>query len=208
MSTEGETQSTELARRAADGDHEAVELLLERHLPELRAFVRLRAGPGLRARESASDLVQSTCREVLTHIDRFQFPSDSAFRRWMFTMAMRKIANRAEHFAAAKRAEPGAAGVPGDRIDAELGGGDELLAACYQRFSSPSYRMGIKDEIELVESAFDSLTEEQREVVTLAHVVGLSRAEIGAELGKSENAVRIVLHRALARLAERVKGES
>lgn len=36
----------------------------------------------------------------------------------------------------------------------------------------------------------------------LAHVVGLSRAEIAERLGKSEGAVRVLLHRALARLAD------
>ena len=196
-----EPSSSSLAQRAADGDREAVETLLERHLPELRAFVRLRAGPALRARESASDLVQSTCREVLTHAERFRFPNESAFRRWLFTTALRKVANRAAHHGAAKRAGPE---VP---MATDSRAGDDGLLACYHRFSSPSHRLTVKDEIDRVEEAFDALTDEQREVVTLAHVAGLSRAEIAAQLGKTENAVRIVLHRALARLADRVKGD-
>jgi RNA polymerase sigma-70 factor (ECF subfamily) len=65
----------------------------------------------------------------------------------------------------------------------------------------------VRDEIEQLERAFDALTEEQREIVTLAHVVGLSRAQIAEQVGKSENAVRIVLHRALARLAEIVNAD-
>jgi DNA-directed RNA polymerase specialized sigma24 family protein len=32
-------------------------------------------------------------------------------------------------------------------------------------------------------------------------VAGLSRAEIGAAIGKSEGAVRVILHRALTRIA-------
>ena len=193
--------SSALAEQAAQGDRGAMETLLERHLPELRAFVRLRAGAALRARESASDLVQSTCREVLTHAERFQFPSDSAFRRWLFTTALRKVANRAAHLGAAKRAGPE---VP---ISPDSGAGEDGLIACYHRFSSPSHRLTVKDEINQVERAFDTLTEEQREIVTLAHVAGLSRAEIAEQVGKSENAVRIILHRALARLADRVKSD-
>jgi DNA-directed RNA polymerase specialized sigma24 family protein len=38
-------------------------------------------------------------------------------------------------------------------------------------------------------------------VVTLAHLAGLSRAEIGEQMGKTEEAVRALLHRAKARLA-------
>lgn len=190
-----------LAERAAEGDRDAVEDLLERYLPDLRAFVRLRAGPALRQRESASDLVQSTCREILTHPDRFRFPSETAFRRWLLTTAQRKIADRADHYATQKRD-----GAREERIARESGADDELLQASYRRFSSPSHRALMADEIEQLEQAFDRLTPEQREVVTLAHIAGLSRREIADQLGKSENAVRIVLHRALARLAEIVKG--
>lgn len=194
--------SSELAQRAAAGDRAAVDALIERHLPELRAFVRLRAGDALRRRESTTDLVQSTCREVLTHLERFQFPDESAFRRWLFVTAQRKIADRADHYAAQKRAA-----AREERLASEAGVQDEQLANCYRRFSSPSRRALLRDEVEQLERAFDALTEEQREIVTLAHVVGLSRAQIAEQVGKSENAVRIVLHRALARLAEIVNAD-
>jgi RNA polymerase sigma factor (sigma-70 family) len=62
-----------------------------------------------------------------------------------------------------------------------------------------------REEIEHVERAFDRLEEEQREVITLAHVAGLTRAEIAERLGKSEGAVRTMLSRALADLADEVK---
>ena len=55
---------------ASGGDAAAIGQLLEQHLPRLRAFVRLRMGAQLRARESASDIVQSTCREILENMGR------------------------------------------------------------------------------------------------------------------------------------------
>jgi len=191
-----------LAERAAEGDRGAVESLLERYMPDLRAFVRLRTGAALREHESASDLVQSTCREILARPDRFRFPSETAFRSWLLTTAQRKIADHADHYAAQKRAN-----VREERIARESGADDEHLLACYQRFSSPSHRAVVRDEIDHIERAFDSLSAEQREVVTLAHIAGLSRGEIAEQLGKTENAVRIILHRALARVAEIVKGD-
>jgi DNA-directed RNA polymerase specialized sigma24 family protein len=36
----------------------------------------------------------------------------------------------------------------------------------------------------------------------MAHIAGLSRAEIAQQMGKSEGAVRVILHRALARISE------
>lgn len=187
--------TSDLAAAAARGDSQAVEQLLERHLPGLRAFVRLRVGREVRAKESSSDLVQSVCREVLQNIERFQHPSPAAFRQWLYTTALRKIVNRAEYWRAEKRA--------GGREQALASEADEQrLLDCYHSFSTPSRAAIVREEVERVERAFEKLTEEQRQVVTLAHVVGLSRADIAREIGKSEGAVRVTLHRALARLSE------
>ena len=51
-----------LIARAAQSDRAALEALLVQHLPGVEAYLRLRMGPLLRAKESASDLVQSLCR--------------------------------------------------------------------------------------------------------------------------------------------------
>ena len=190
----GPPDDTELlVNRAAEGDETALALLLERHLPGLRAFVRARLGPELRAFESASDLVQSTCREVLAGRERFVHPSPGAFRSWLFTTAARKVSERLKRARAAKR--------EGEPADLGSGAAESGLVAVYGRFSSPSHRAALADEIARVERALDRLSEEQREVVLLAHVVELPRAEIALQLGKSELAVRSILHRALARVA-------
>lgn len=185
-----------LCEAAARGDREAVGQLVERYLPGLRAFVRLRAGPVIRARESSSDIVQSVCREVLEHIDRFQHPSDAAFKHWLYTTALRKIANRTEHWQAEKRDGAREAALGSQGIDGEV-----ELAASYRTFSTPSGKAALKDEIERVERAFEDLSEEHREVITLAHLAGLTRAEIAERTGRNEDAVRASLYRGMARLS-------
>ena len=80
-----------LIEKLTSGDPDAIEHLLSRHMPGLRAFIRLRAGPVVRARESESDLVQSVCREVLRGIERFDYQGDAAFKNWLFKAALRKI---------------------------------------------------------------------------------------------------------------------
>lgn len=189
----------QLAERAAAGDRGAVEVLLERCLPELRAYVRLRAGAVIRNHEAHSDIVQSTCREVLEHFERFQFPSESAFRQWLFTTALRKLTHRRDYYHAEKRDA---------RRDVALDdapAGDAALLACYRGFTTPSKAAMLKEEIERIERAFEGLSEDHREVITLAKVVGLSRAEIGLQMGRSEAAVKMLLSRALAELAERLE---
>lgn len=185
-----------LAQRAAQGDAKALEILIERHLPSLRAYVRGRMGPELRALESVSDVVQSTCREVLEHENRFRHPSPSAFRRWLFTTAARKVADRLVHKRALKR-DAG----PALRIGAASGVTESRLWACYSRFSRPGHRAEVADELARIEGALDRLSDEQREVLLLAHLAEVPRSEIATALGKTEVAVRSILHRALARLA-------
>ncbi len=187
-----------LTEAAANGDRDALAALLETYLPDLRAFVRLRAGHAVRARESRSDLVQSVCREVLERGSTFQHPSESAFKRWLFTTALRKILNRREYLHAEKRDTRREVG------QARESSADAKLLECYQSFSTPSQGAMLREEIERIEGAMEHLSDEYRTVITLAHVVGLSRAEIAEEMGKSEGAVRTLLHRALAQLAVRL----
>jgi RNA polymerase sigma-70 factor (ECF subfamily) len=187
-------ESADLAEQAARGDAGAMQTLLAMHLVSLRAFVRLRVGADLRRRASCSDLVQSVCREILAQAHRFQHPSESAFRRWLYTTAMRKISDRADHWRAEKR--------DAGREQALSSQGDAGLLRRYGSFSTPSQHAIAREEVERVERAFEQLADEQREVITLAYVAGLSRADIAEEMGRSEGAVRVLLHRSLARLSE------
>ena len=186
--------SRELAERAARGDGQALAALLTRHLPSVRAYVRAHMGARLRAHESMSDIVQSVCRELLTRRERFEHPGERGFEAWLFTAARRKIANRARDLGRDKRDA-------GREIAALDESAIAALGAAYARISTPSGRALRREEIARLEAAIDRLPDEQREVLTLAHLAGLSRAAIGAQLGKTEEAVRALLHRAKARLS-------
>ncbi len=198
-------ETRQLVRHATQGDRPAVDQLLQRYLPGLRAFIRMRAGPMIRRRESESDLAQSVCREVLEHLDQFQYGDEVGVKRWLYTTALRKILHRYEYWGAEKRdamrnLTPGISGVSASEVERQL---EEQ----YRTFSTPSQHAMKREELERVERAFDELKDEQREVISLAHVVGMSRAEIAAQLGKSEGAVRTMPSRALAELAERLDDE-
>jgi len=182
--------------RASDGEPDAVEALLTRHLPGLRAYVRLRMGAELRAKESASDLVQSTCREILERKDRYRHRGASNFRQWLFTTALRKVKNRLAYYRAGKRDVALEVGEP---CDAES---DQSLATFYQTLSTPSRRLMRRERIEQLEAAFDKLPEDHREVILLSRMVGLPHEEIARATGRTVLATRSLLHRALAKLAE------
>lgn len=179
-----------LAEGASRGDAPSLEALLERYLPALRAFVRLRADPALRTHESDSDIVQSTCRAILQTAERFRFGGEEGFKRWLFTTAMRTLIDKHAHWRTLKR---GAARVERD---------DEAQAEFYRAISSPSQHAMERETRERLERAFDQLTDEEREVITLARIAGLSHREIAAAMEKTEAATRVLLHRALVRLAK------
>lgn len=187
-----------LVEAAARGDARAVEQLIAGHLPGLRAYLRLRAGAMLRARESSSDLVQSVCRDVLQNLDQFKYPGEAAFRAWLYATALRKVADRAEYWQAQKRDAA---------RDRPLEGNDEALLAVYRTsFASPSAHAMGREAMERLEDAFERLSEDYREVIVLSRICGLSRAEVAQAMGRTEASVRNLLSRALAELAEHLEG--
>lgn len=185
----------ELVTRAQGGDREALSELLARHLPALEAFVRGRVRGAFGAREGASDVLQSTVRDLLQNADAFRHGGEAAFRHWIYATAARKIADKHAYHAAARRdrARESGEGEEGDLLD-------RLLA----RSASPTQRVAAAELFERLESAFGELSDDEREVVLLSRVVGLSRTEVATAIGRTENATRNLLHRALIKLAERL----
>jgi len=192
MDARAETEEPDDGESGAEA---TVEALLERHLPGLRAYVRLRAGPLVRGREAESDVVQSACREVLEHQERFVHRGEAQFRRWLFTTALRKILDKHDFHTAARRDA---------RRDAAVTE-SELLGA-YANLCSPSQVVSAREQLDRIESAFAELEDDQREVVLLSRIVGLSRAEVAEEMGRSEASVRNLLHRTLTKLSRMLEG--
>jgi len=172
-----------------------VEALLEHHLPGLEAYVRLRIGRTLGAREGVSDVVQSTCRDLLERLDDFRHGGEMAFRHWLYATAARKIADRFAFHAAERR--DAQREVPADAASGALG-------AAFADLASPSQQAMGAEFLERLQASFAELAEDEREVVLLSRVAGLSRAEVAQAMGRSENGVRNLLHRTLVKLAERL----
>ena len=182
-----------LYAQARTGDAAALERLLEQYLPQLHAFVRLRLHGVLRARESSMDVVQSVCRELLS-AGRFQFHGEDRFRAWLFTAALNKLRDkhRFHHYDKRDIARE-------DALDADR---DLREAASYL---TPSVAAIGNEAARALQDSLDALSDEHREVVTLARVVCLPHKVIAEVMDRTEPAVRQLLARALVRLSEELR---
>ena len=169
--------------------------LLEEHLAGLRAFVHLRLGRALRAKEESQDLVQSVCREVLSELPHFEPRADATFRDWLFKTAENKIRDRWRHWQREKRSV--AREVELDLTENE----DASVCSDLATLCTPSRHAAGREEVARLERAFCELPPDYREVIVLARLRGLTHAQIAERLGRTELATRTLLSRALARLA-------
>jgi len=183
-----------LVEKASQGDGPAIDELLHRHLPALRAFLRLRAGPAIRARESAADLAQSVCRELLQQMPTFDYRGEAAFKAWLFTAAMRKLVERQRYYEADKRDV-------GREVHAAATTESADLLAVYGHVLTPSRNAQAHEAMERLERAFDALPPDYRDVIVWHRIVGLSQREVGERMGRSEIAVQRLFARAMAKLS-------
>jgi RNA polymerase sigma-70 factor (ECF subfamily) len=181
--------------RASNGDGAAVEGLLVRYLPDLVEYIDRRAAHWLQQRESAADLAQSVCREVLVRLrgGRFEYRGEPQFRQWLYRAAVIKLIERTRR-GAAERRDPAREVRASAAPEPATGRG------------SPSETAMLHEELERFHTAFASLSERAQEIVSLKLVDGLSHAQIAARLGVSEPNSRTLLARALAQLAQRGVG--
>lgn len=182
-------------RASQAGDPPSIDELLRRHVPGVRALVRLRMSPLLRAHESGSDLVQSACRELLGKLDGFLYQGEEAFRAWLANAVLLKLKTKERDLLAQKRDARRNVDVGGD-VDAAG------LLACYSQVLSPSRELIAAERVRDLEAAFDTLPEHYREVITLSRIAKLPRDEVAKAMQRSEDSIRNMLPRALAALAE------
>lgn len=196
-------RTEQLVHAAQQRDSGTLDELVEAHLPDLRAFVRAHIDTALRQRESVSDVVQSVCRDVVEDLHGFEYRGAGSFRAWLFTATLNKIRQKHEFWHAQKRDVS---------REVRAGARDTTDASIYSSLCAPeptpSQHAAGAELRERIEQAIDGLKQEHREVLLLARIVGLSRREIGEQLGKSEGAVRALLGRASVHLLAELDGRN
>jgi RNA polymerase sigma-70 factor (ECF subfamily) len=170
---------------AAKREPARFEALYRRYLARVYSFAYYELGD----HHLAEDATEATFVAALTNLHRFEErarPEDgdgaSTFRVWLFQIARNEVA--AERRRMRRRpAEPIGETIVADPLDIE--------AAAVRR-----------DQAREAWRAVGRLPGERRQAMVLRFVDELSTAEIAGVLGRSEGAVRVLIHRALRSVAK------
>jgi RNA polymerase sigma-70 factor, ECF subfamily len=181
--------SAALLTAARAGSPDALGLLFERHSRRLLALIRLRLGPSLRAHLESRDILQETWLKALGHLDGFRGEGTASFMAWMSRIAANEIRDRADRHGRQRRDAARESPVPNADLDA--------LAASVR---SQTSRIALDESLQRLERALETLSPEHREVVLLRKLEELTFPEIGERMGRSPDACRQLLARALAAL--------
>jgi RNA polymerase sigma-70 factor, ECF subfamily len=183
--------SKRLVDKAAAGDVSALDQLFARCEGRLRRLIALK-GP---RQADLDDLVQEAYLEATKQFADYTYQGPDSFFRWLGTVALNRLANLQRMARAQKRDRRlerplqcfGSSLVPGAVTQADAGPGPRTLT------------IGAEMQARL-DQALATLSADDREVITLARVQGLSLQEIGDRIGRTRNAVALLLSRALRKL--------
>ncbi len=166
------------ATAARDGDQDALASILVQGLPRLVAFYR---GQGLNLSD-AEDVASDACESIIRSIGRLRSPQ--AFEAWFWRVARSKF-----HDYLRRRHRP----LPAPEIETT--------------HSLPDEHTLDQEDFQTVRAAYGRLGAQDRELLWLREVEGLSYAAIGSRLFKREGSVRVAMLRARRRLEKLIEEE-
>jgi RNA polymerase sigma-70 factor (ECF subfamily) len=171
----GDAQLVELVR---SGNPTAFAALYRAHAPAVYRVARERVAVA----EAATDVVQETFARALASLDKLREPD--RFRPWILSIARHAaIDDRRSRSRLTPLGDEGAGALPSDDR------GPEEMAE-------------LAELAELLEVCVGDLSPRDATAVYLVTHLGLSPAEVGAALGISPGAAKVVVHRARRRLRD------
>jgi RNA polymerase sigma-70 factor, ECF subfamily len=176
-------------RRVGSGDRDAFERLVARHEASVFRFLRTLTPDVARAEDALQEAFLAVWKSAAS------FRGDSAVRTWLFTVAR----HASERQFRRRAGEP----APADQLPIE----DLGVAAGWGRQSNPEETLLHEEQSAAVRRALESLAPDDRRVLVLRDLEGLSAEESAAAMSIGVAAAKSRLHRARLRLAAQLRGE-
>ena len=199
MRSVSNNETRNLIALARAGDPGAIDLLCRVYGERVRRIVRLRMGRELRPKLDSIDLVQEVLVSALGGLESFTYENEGDFLRWLSRIAQNALRDNLDRFHAVKRDIRRELRLDDRR---QTTGNGPVDAFGPIQTTTPSVMLSRKEDLDKLEEALDKLKPEYKEVIISAKIDGLSYAEIADELGKSKNAVKHLLSRAMVALTE------
>ena len=167
------------------------EVAFERYRERLLSVIWLRMGPALRTRMDPEDVLQEVAIEAIKSWPTLDDTRNAG--AWLVTLARRKIGRILRDQVSVAARDP--------RRERQVKS-DLPLA---DRRSGPVTIADRGDKLQQLESALERLPPDYREVILLTRIEGLAGHEVAERMDRSENAIYLLLGRALKRLALELK---
>jgi RNA polymerase sigma-70 factor (ECF subfamily) len=188
-----------LVELAKEGDRAALEKLSQTYSERVQRIVRMRMGKELRSKLQSMDIVQDALICAIRGLDRFTYTNEGDFTRWLSRITENQLRDNLDKLHADKRdmrREKPLNSNKGDGQQSHMQPIEPIYTV------TPSVVIEKKEQLDRLELAMDTLKQEYKDVIVLTKIEGLSYKEAADRLGKSPDAVRMLLCRAMAALSE------
>lgn len=167
--------------------------LLELYRPYLRELACAKMPTWLRCRLDPSDLVQETLLRGFSREDQFAGSTEQEYRGWLRGILEHLIVDAARFHTRARRS---------------TGREEHLRDAFVGQGSSPSAIFRQTEVQARVEQALLQLSDDHQRIIRMRQEQGLTFGEIGHQLGKTADAVRMLWGRAILHLGKLLKADT
>ena len=171
-------QEDNLVYKAIEGDEQAFASIYDAYLEGIYRFVYIR----VEDHQTAEDITSTVFLKAWENLKGYQ-PRGIPFRAWLFRIARNSVI---DHYRTRKQSAP---------LDA-------VINVVEDDAQPLSERIGERLQTDEVLAYMQKLTEDQRNVLALKFVQGLTTKEIAQALGKRQGAVRALQMRGLQTLAK------
>lgn len=186
------TSTFDLLQQAKSGDQEALSRAFEKHRRRLVVLVHFKLGSRAREFSDAEDVVQEACLRAFRDIGGFSYQSPGSFFRWLATIADHVVIDRVRYQNRDCRA--------GEQV--RFRSPSNPLGPEPADTKTPSRLLTQREGMERLLDRLNALPEDYRQAILMAKIERLSTAEMAERLGKSREAVALLVYRAVKRFRQ------